>query len=48
LFAIVGEGDAMAATLVTCLAPATYRTDRLFETSVPALKNALAPERFVF
>jgi protein-L-isoaspartate(D-aspartate) O-methyltransferase len=48
LFAIVGEGDAMAATLVTCLAPATYWTDRLFETSVPALKNALAPERFVF
>lgn len=48
LFAIVGEGDAMAATLVTCLAPATYRTDRLFETSVPALQHALAPERFVF
>jgi len=48
LFAIVGEGDAMAATLVTCLAPATYRSDRLFETSSPALVNALAPERFVF
>ncbi len=48
LFAIVGEGDAMQATLVTCLAAATFRTDRLFETSVPALKNALEPERFVF
>ncbi len=48
LFAIVGEGDAMAATLVTCLAPASYRTDRLFETCVPVLKNALEPERFVF
>jgi protein-L-isoaspartate(D-aspartate) O-methyltransferase len=48
LFAIVGEGDAMAATLVTCLAPDTFRTDRLFETSVPALKNALEPERFSF
>jgi len=48
LFAIVGEGDAMAATLVTCLAPATFRTDRLFETRVPALKNALEPERFIF
>jgi protein-L-isoaspartate(D-aspartate) O-methyltransferase len=48
LFAIVGEGDAMAATLVTSLAAATFRTDRLFETRVPALKNALEPERFVF
>jgi len=48
LFAIVGEGDAMQATLVTCLAPATFRTDRLFETRVPALKNALQPERFIF
>jgi protein-L-isoaspartate(D-aspartate) O-methyltransferase len=48
LFAIVGEGDAMAATLVTCLAPATFRTDRLFETRVPALKNAPQPERFIF
>jgi protein-L-isoaspartate(D-aspartate) O-methyltransferase len=48
LFAIVGEGDAMEATLVTCLASGNFRTDRLFETSVPALKNALEPERFVF
>lgn len=48
LFAIVGEGDAMAATLVTCLAPETFRADRLFETRVPALKNALEPERFSF
>jgi protein-L-isoaspartate(D-aspartate) O-methyltransferase len=48
LFAIVGEGDAMVATLVTCLGPATYRTDRLFETRVPALINALEPERFSF
>ncbi len=48
LFAIVGEGDAMQATLVTCLSAATFRTDRLFETRVPALKNALEPERFVF
>jgi protein-L-isoaspartate(D-aspartate) O-methyltransferase len=48
LFAIVGEGEAMAATLVTCLAPDTHRTDRLFETCVPVLKHALTPERFVF
>lgn len=48
LFAIIGEGDAMEATLVTCIAPAAFRTDRLFETSVLPLKNALTPERFVF
>jgi protein-L-isoaspartate(D-aspartate) O-methyltransferase len=48
LFVIVGEGDAMQATLVSCLAGNTFRTDRLFETSVPALKYALQPERFVF
>ena len=48
LFAIIGEGDAMEATLVTCLAPATFRTDRLFETRVPMLKNAPQPERFIF
>jgi len=48
LFAIVGEGDAMQATLVTCLAPATFRTDRLFETRVAPLKHAPQPERFVF
>jgi protein-L-isoaspartate(D-aspartate) O-methyltransferase len=48
LFAIVGEGDAMEATLVSCLGPGTFRTDRLFETRVPALKNAPQPERFVF
>ncbi len=48
LFAVVGEGDAMAATLVTCVGPTTFRTERLFETRVPALKNALEPERFSF
>ncbi|MDP2787943.1 MAG: protein-L-isoaspartate O-methyltransferase [Pseudomonadota bacterium] len=48
LFAVVGEGDAMEATLITCLAPATFRTERLFETRVPALKNVLEPERFSF
>lgn len=48
LFAIIGEGDAMEASLVTCIAPAAFRTDRLFETSVLPLKNALTPERFVF
>lgn len=48
LFAVIGEGDAMTATLVTCLGPATFRSDSLFETRVPALVNAPEPERFSF
>jgi protein-L-isoaspartate(D-aspartate) O-methyltransferase len=48
LFAIVGEGDAMEATLVTCSAPGIFRLDQLFETRVSALKNALEPGRFIF
>ncbi|OYY94512.1 MAG: protein-L-isoaspartate O-methyltransferase [Hydrogenophilales bacterium 28-61-23] len=48
LFAIVGEGDAMQATLVTCTTHGVFHTDRLFETHVSALKNALEPERFSF
>jgi protein-L-isoaspartate(D-aspartate) O-methyltransferase len=48
LFAIVGEGPAMTASLVTCVAPGIYRTDSLFETVSKALVNAVEPERFVF
>ncbi len=48
LFAIVGEGPAMAATLVTCAAPGVYRSDSLFETVSKSLVNAALPERFVF
>ncbi len=48
LFAVVGEGPAMAATLVTCAGSGACRREVLFETSVPALRNALQPERFEF
>ena len=48
LFAIVGEGPAMTATLVTCMGPGACRREVLFETSVKALVNALEPERFEF
>ncbi len=48
LFAIVGEGPAMTATLVTCVSPGVYRTDSLFETVSKSLVNAAEPERFVF
>jgi protein-L-isoaspartate(D-aspartate) O-methyltransferase len=48
LFAIVGEGTAMTATLITCMGPGACRRETLFETSIKALVNALEPERFVF
>jgi len=48
LFAIVGEGPAMQATLITQVAPGAQRSAVLFETHVKALSHALAPERFVF
>lgn len=48
LFAVVGEAPAMEAQLITCVAEGVYRTTNLFETSVPSLKNAMQPQRFVF
>lgn len=48
LFAVVGEGPAMAATLVTCAAPGACRREVLFETCVKALRNAVEPARFEF
>lgn len=48
LFAVVGEGPAMSARLITCVAAGAYREESLFETSVKALENAPQPERFTF
>jgi protein-L-isoaspartate(D-aspartate) O-methyltransferase len=48
LFAVVGEAPVMEAQLITCVAEGVYRTTNLFETSVPPLKNAMQPQRFVF
>jgi protein-L-isoaspartate(D-aspartate) O-methyltransferase len=48
LFAVVGEAPAMEAQLITCVAEGVYRTTNLFETCVPALNNAMQPQRFVF
>ena len=38
----------MSAELVTCVSSGSYRSDRLFETVVKPLVNALEPERFTF
>ncbi|MCE5181736.1 MAG: protein-L-isoaspartate O-methyltransferase [Betaproteobacteria bacterium] len=48
LFAVVGDGPTMEARLITRVAEDAYRTTNLFETSVPPLKNAMQPQRFVF
>ncbi len=48
LFAVVGEPPVMAARLMTAIAGGSFNTVDLFETVLPPLRNALAPERFVF
>jgi protein-L-isoaspartate(D-aspartate) O-methyltransferase len=48
LFAVVGESPVMEAQLITCVAEGVYRTTNLFETSIPPLKNAMQPQRFIF
>lgn len=48
LFAIIGDGPAMIATLVHCAAPGVFETKKLFEISVAPLINAPQPQRFVF
>lgn len=48
LFAVVGEGPAMRATLVTRIGKDAWHTEDLFETRIPALQNALKPQKFEF
>ncbi|VAX02846.1 Protein-L-isoaspartate O-methyltransferase [hydrothermal vent metagenome] len=48
LIAIIGTAPAMEATLITRIADDQWSTDILFETELPALKNAEQPQGFVF
>jgi protein-L-isoaspartate(D-aspartate) O-methyltransferase len=48
LFAIVGEAPIMKAKLITRVAPDTFETSAVVETSVAPLRNAEQPGRFVF
>ena len=48
LFMIVGSSPVMEALLVTRTGEDSWRTDSLFETDVPALKNAIPPRIFRF
>lgn len=48
LFAIVGDAPMMQAKLITRVAPDTFETVSIMETSVAPLQNAEQPRRFVF
>ncbi len=48
LFAVVGMAPAMEAQIITCTQTGMYGTTSLFETVIPALRNAPQRTRFVF
>ena len=48
LAVIVGDAPVMEARLITRLNELGYDTRSLFETMIPPLRNAAAPDRFVF
>ncbi len=48
LAVIVGQDPVMEAQLVTRSSATAFETQSLFDTSIPPLRNALAPEKFVF
>jgi protein-L-isoaspartate(D-aspartate) O-methyltransferase len=48
LFVVVGEAPVMDARLVTCASAGACSTASLFETCIPALRNAPQPARFAF
>ena len=47
MFVIVGDSPVMEAELITRLSETEFRTDRLFETDLPPLRNCRQPDRFV-
>jgi protein-L-isoaspartate(D-aspartate) O-methyltransferase len=48
LFAFVGEAPVMKARLITCIAEGRYKTEDVFETLVPMLKNVQRENGFRF
>ena len=47
LFAIVGDSPVMEAQLITRLSDSDFRSENLFETDLPPLRNIQQPDRFV-
>jgi len=50
MFVVTGEGkgEAMQASLITRVNDDAWRTEILFETTLPPLANTPQPERFIF
>ena len=48
MIAVVGEAPVMQAQLITRAQGNAFHAVTLFETCIPALKNALQPQRFAF
>ena len=48
LIAVVGEPPVMEAKLITCVTAGACRSESLFETYIPPLRNVVQPERFIF
>ena len=48
LFVVEGDAPVMNAVLITCVEEGTYSKVGLFETCIPALRNAQQIEQFVF
>ena len=48
LFAFVGEAPVMEGRLVTCTGEGQVKTEDVFETIVPLLKNAQRKDEFRF
>ena len=47
MFVIVGDSPVMEARLITRLSDSEFRSEDLFETDLPPLRNAQQPDRFV-
>jgi protein-L-isoaspartate(D-aspartate) O-methyltransferase len=48
LLAVIGDPPVMTAHLITRIGDQAFNSVGLFETCIPALRNALQPERFTF
>ncbi|HSD61326.1 MAG TPA: protein-L-isoaspartate O-methyltransferase [Burkholderiales bacterium] len=48
LLAVVGDAPVMTAQLITRVGEQSFSSVALFETCIPALRNAQQPDRFVF
>jgi protein-L-isoaspartate(D-aspartate) O-methyltransferase len=48
IFAIIGEAPVMAAQIITRVSDTAYNTEKIFETDVKPLRDAIVPSHFKF